>query len=133
MKQKQNTKQPASVVLLEGHVVLESTGSAATDRRAMKRLQTAISSAIKATGFSNPRVSLRRNEFENHRPTTPAADYQQLADRLADLIGDPQMPEEAAELLDDAATEFINRHNNGDPDFVRRRFAVCCAISVTGN
>lgn len=58
--------------------------------------------------------------------------YQQLTDRLVDLIEDPLLPEEAAELLDDAATDFINQYNAVNPKFVRKRFAQACMNANEG-
>jgi hypothetical protein len=76
--------------------------------------------------------SLFRFMEQNLAAPSTQPTYQPLADKLADLLHDPQMPEEAARLIDEAVLEFINKNSNAlDYDFVRRNFAEACANSAT--
>jgi hypothetical protein len=61
-------KQPKRVPrpLLEGHLVVPSTGSIAGDRRRMKILQATIKEAVKSTQLAtdpDPHLSIRRIMF----------------------------------------------------------------------
>lgn len=63
-------------------------------------------------------------------PDDQHVQFQSLANRLADLIDDPHVPRAAANLLEQAATDFINNHAGDDRSYVRRRFAVACALAT---
>jgi hypothetical protein len=63
-------------------------------------------------------------------PDDRQVQFRSLANRLADLIDDPNVPKAAASLLEQAATGFINDHAGDDRSYVRRRFAVACALAT---
>jgi len=71
-----------------------------------------------------------KNDEDDAKPEnqvgSPPRPFQSLADRLQDLIDDSNMPSKAAELLEAAATEFINQNDVQDAGFVRRTFGEAC-------